>query len=163
MSCCIESPILLGASYLCSIAIISWWHLTLLQLSRLIWSIEFFGFRQCSFWSLKAIRSQVRGQTDPLGTCQVSHLIFPCSLLESEVRWFISCSWWLLSSRSLSLANTHPYWISVIDWTLQLIGLIWDIQTSFEFHTGVKTDNRLNWSVLLPSFRFDLFSDLPSS
>ena len=31
---------------------------------------------------------------------------------------------------SLLPADTPPYWISVIDWTLQLIGLIWYITTS---------------------------------
>ncbi len=59
---------------------------------------------------------------------------------------------------SLLLADTPPYWISVIDWMLQLIGLIWYIKTSLEFHTGVSTDNRLNSGLSLPSFIFDLFS-----
>ncbi len=56
---------------------------------------------------------------------------------------------------SLLPADTPPYWMSVIDWMRQLIGLIWYITTSVEFHTGVKTDNRLNSSVSL--FRIDCF------
>ena len=59
---------------------------------------------------------------------------------------------------------THPLTgYQLIDWTLQLIGLIRHITTSLQFNTGVKIDYRLNWSVSLPSFIFYLLSDSPSS
>ncbi len=49
-------------------------------------------------------------------------------------------------------AETPPYWISVIDWTLQLIGLIWSITISL-FHTGLETDNRLKvYHINFPHF-----------
>lgn len=54
------------------------------------------------------------------------------SALRSEERWYTRGN-----------LSAPPCWISVIDWTLQLIGLIWHITTSLEFHIGVKTHNKL--------------------
>ena len=64
-----------------------------------------------------------------MGTSQFPHLITLKLLFEEPwVRIHDSTL-----QRSLLPANTTPYWISVIDWTLWLIGLIWYITTSLRW------------------------------
>ncbi len=86
--------------------------------------------------------------THTLGESEVSYLIFPYFSLELEV--VLVChledrpkapisALWSKDWGSLLPADAPPYWISVIDWTLQLIGLIWYITISLEFHIGVNT------------------------
>lgn len=112
-------------------------------------------------WFMREITNQTKhiGYSSSL-LFDISSLLDP--LLEPEVvlvrhlegrLWFLL--WGVLSkytqqqpSQSLLTADTPPpCWISVIDWTLQPIGLIWYITMSLEFQD--ECEDKLNSSVSL--------------
>lgn len=80
------------------------------------------------------------GKQSSMGSSQVSYHI---SLhLNPRLNWMSFCFAVFLPKALISATRaaftevfyTPPFWISVIDWRLQLIGWIWCITTSLEFH-----------------------------
>ena len=72
---------------------------------------------------------------------------FPYLLFVSEMHRVISQQQWTRTHKSCLHRNlfTGHYAPLVIDWRLQVIRLIWYIKTSLEFHTRVKTNDRLHY------------------